>query len=254
MTGTTSQKETANNTAGSIAGNAAPTSAAGTSQIQQVIQQQIVNSNVQVNQTANNIVLAGTVPTEADKEKAEQIARQNSGGMTVVNNLQASASASAATGNALPQTSATGTAGASGSTQTAANQTGTAAGETASTGTAETGSSAQTGAVNSGMTAAQTGTPTAGGSMSSDSTLQSQIQTALQNEPTLSNNHLNVNVSVDTIDLSGTVATGKERQTALRIVQSYAGNRRVVDKLTVSGRGQTNTPSDQSNGPQTNPR
>ena len=36
---------------------------------------------------------------------------------------------------------------------------------------------------------------------------------------------------------SGTVATGKEKQTAKRIAQSYAGNRKVKDHLTVSGQG-----------------
>jgi osmotically-inducible protein OsmY len=40
-----------------------------------------------------------------------------------------------------------------------------------------------------------------------------------------------------TIELSGSVPTGKEKITAKRIAQSYAGNRKVVDKMTVSGRG-----------------
>jgi hypothetical protein len=48
---------------------------------------------------------------------------------------------------------------------------------------------------------------------------------------------VNVNVTEDTIDLSGTVMTGKEKQTAKRIAQSYAGNRKVKDHLTVTGRG-----------------
>jgi osmotically-inducible protein OsmY len=37
--------------------------------------------------------------------------------------------------------------------------------------------------------------------------------------------------------LSGSVATGKEKQTAKRIAQSFAGNRRVEDKITVTGQG-----------------
>jgi osmotically-inducible protein OsmY len=46
-----------------------------------------------------------------------------------------------------------------------------------------------------------------------------------------------VNVTDSTIELSGTVPTGKEKQTAKRIAQSYAGNRKVIDRLTVTGRG-----------------
>ena len=44
--------------------------------------------------------------------------------------------------------------------------------------------------------------------------------------------------TADKIELSGTVATGKARQTAKRIAESYAGNRKVVDHITVSGKGQ----------------
>jgi hypothetical protein len=67
--------------------------------------------------------------------------------------------------------------------------------------------------------------------------LQGQIQTALRNDPTVANDNINVNVSTDTIDLSGTVGSGKEKQTAKRLAESYAGARKVVDRLTVSGRG-----------------
>jgi hypothetical protein len=67
--------------------------------------------------------------------------------------------------------------------------------------------------------------------------LQTQVQTALRHEPTLANDKINAVVSADTIDLSGSVTTGKERQTALRIAQSFAGNRRIVDHLTVAGQG-----------------
>lgn len=70
--------------------------------------------------------------------------------------------------------------------------------------------------------------------------LQGQIQNALKNEPTLSNDNINVNVTDNTIDLTGSVATGKEKQTAKRIAQSYAGNRKVKEHLTVSGKGNSN--------------
>jgi hypothetical protein len=53
----------------------------------------------------------------------------------------------------------------------------------------------------------------------------------------LSSSNVNVNVTDSTIELSGTVATGKEKQTAERIAQSYAGNRKIVDRITVTGNG-----------------
>jgi hypothetical protein len=59
----------------------------------------------------------------------------------------------------------------------------------------------------------------------------------LKKEPTLANSNVNVVVTDTTVELSGSVSTGKEKQTAKRIVQSFAGNRRVVDRITVTGRG-----------------
>lgn len=67
--------------------------------------------------------------------------------------------------------------------------------------------------------------------------LQTTIQDKLKNEPLLSSSNVNANVTDSTIELSGTVATGKEKQTAVRIAQSYAGNRKVVDRITVTGKG-----------------
>jgi hypothetical protein len=64
--------------------------------------------------------------------------------------------------------------------------------------------------------------------------VQSQIQSALQQQG-LAN--VNVNVSDQSIDLSGTVETGKDKQTAKRIANSYANGRKVKDNLTVSGKG-----------------
>ena len=90
--------------------------------------------------------------------------------------------------------------------------------------------------------------------MNNDSAqLQSQIQQAFQNESTLAGANITTNVTADTIELSGTVATGKDKQTAKRIAQSFAGNRRVVDHLTVSGKGNGNK-SPMNNSDQNNPK
>jgi osmotically-inducible protein OsmY len=71
----------------------------------------------------------------------------------------------------------------------------------------------------------------------SSSRLQSRIQDALRNEPTLSSSHVTVNVTETTIDLAGTVGSGKDKQTAERIAQSFDGNRQMKDNLVVTGHG-----------------
>lgn len=92
-----------------------------------------------------------------------------------------------------------------------------------------------------------------GANTTSTGDLQAQIQNALKNEPTLTNDNINVSVTDNEIDLSGTVANGKAKLTAKRIAQSYAGNRKVKEHLTVSG-GQDNvsTPARNSENPASN--
>ena len=67
--------------------------------------------------------------------------------------------------------------------------------------------------------------------------LQSRIADALRNEPTLGASHVSVNVTERTIELSGTVGSGQDKQTAERIAASFDGNRQLTDKLVVTGRG-----------------
>lgn len=71
------------------------------------------------------------------------------------------------------------------------------------------------------------------GATLSDSDLQSRIQQALNKEPTLAGDSVNVKVSDRTIDISGRVGNAKQKLTATRIVQSYAENRKVEDHLTI---------------------
>jgi osmotically-inducible protein OsmY len=77
-----------------------------------------------------------------------------------------------------------------------------------------------------------------------DSDLQSQIQNALSKEPTLTGDTARVNVSGDTVELAGAVGTNKEKITATRIVQSYAGSKKLVNKLTIGGRSEKAPSSD----------
>lgn len=80
-----------------------------------------------------------------------------------------------------------------------------------------------------------------------DSDLQSQIQNALSKEPTLNGDSPRVNVSGDTVELAGAVGTNKEKITATRIVQSYTGSKKLVNKLTISPRSEKSSPASSDN-------
>ena len=98
-----------------------------------------------------------------------------------------------------------------------------------------------------------TGDNAAGIAAVSDSDLESQIQNALNKEPTLSSDSTHVKVSGDTVELAGTVATNKEKITATRIVQSFTGSKKVVNRLTIGG-GSGSTGSRHSETPDSSDR
>jgi hypothetical protein len=75
----------------------------------------------------------------------------------------------------------------------------------------------------------------------SDPELESQIQNALNKEPTLTGDATHVTVSADTIELAGNVNTSREKITATRIVQSYAGSKKVMNHLVIGGKGSPGT-------------
>ncbi len=58
-----------------------------------------------------------------------------------------------------------------------------------------------------------------------------QIAEHLNSEPTLSNAHVGVKVDQRSVELKGTVSTEEQHDLALRIAQSYAGDRKIVDKI-----------------------
>ncbi len=82
------------------------------------------------------------------------------------------------------------------------------------------------------------GAESGGTALMTDSDLQREIQNALSKEPTLSGDNVSVTVSGENIETTGSVNTAKEKLTATRIVQSFAGNRKVVNHVTV-GRNST---------------
>ncbi len=68
-----------------------------------------------------------------------------------------------------------------------------------------------------------------------DSALQTQIQEALNKDPIFSQGHLKVTVSSEGIELSGEVPSGRDRQNAARMAQSYARGKKVVNRIVVRG-------------------
>src|SRR5262249_4017386 len=68
-------------------------------------------------------------------------------------------------------------------------------------------------------------------------TIQGQIEKTLRDAPTIQGSNVNVRVADDVIELSGSVPTAREKTTAWRIASSYAFNRRVKDRVVVTGRG-----------------
>jgi osmotically-inducible protein OsmY len=70
-----------------------------------------------------------------------------------------------------------------------------------------------------------------------DAALQSRIDDALRNEPTLGASHVVSKVSDSGIELSGTVGSTRDKQTAERIASSFDGNHKLTDNIVVTGAG-----------------
>ena len=83
-----------------------------------------------------------------------------------------------------------------------------------------------------------TATPAAPSPEANDNAgLQSRINDALRNEPTLGASHVVANVTDSSIELAGTVGSTKDKQTAERIASSFDGNRKLTDNISVTGAG-----------------
>lgn len=65
--------------------------------------------------------------------------------------------------------------------------------------------------------------------------VRQRIENALRSDSTLSGSSFTVNVTDDTVEISGVANNGKERVSARRIAQSFAGNLRLRDRIAVAG-------------------
>ena len=74
--------------------------------------------------------------------------------------------------------------------------------------------------------------------------VRQRIEAALSSEPSLRGTAFNLNVTDDTIEITGVANSGRDRTAARRIVQSFAGNLRVKDRMTVAGAAPPIAPPD----------
>jgi osmotically-inducible protein OsmY len=65
--------------------------------------------------------------------------------------------------------------------------------------------------------------------------VEQQILDKLNGEPDLVNTNMRVKADDQSVTLTGTVETGRQHDLALRIAQSYAGDRKIVDKIEIRG-------------------
>ena len=63
--------------------------------------------------------------------------------------------------------------------------------------------------------------------------VQQQIEQGLNSEPALANTNVSVKADESAVVLTGTVDSEKQHDLAVRIAQSFAGDRQVVDKITI---------------------
>jgi osmotically-inducible protein OsmY len=69
----------------------------------------------------------------------------------------------------------------------------------------------------------------------SSTDVQSEIQAALQKEPSLANASINVQVTAQSVELSGTVPTKDAKETAEQIAKAHSGGLEVKSRLKVGG-------------------
>ena len=231
------------------------------SQIQDALKKDptLSNANITVSVTDDAVELNGTVASNDEKRAAKKIAKSYAGNRKVKDNLTVSGGGSGTKptppggmGFFSPgayrqsQSQQQQPAQPSGSQSGTAQTPSTSQSPPAETAPNPNGSMNQTPSSSSQTPSSPEQTPSsgqqAGATAASGGDIQMQIQNALQKEPTLSNDNLTVSVTDDTIELNGTVNSSKEKQTAKRIAQSYAGNRKVKEHLTVSGQGDNKNP------------
>jgi len=78
-------------------------------------------------------------------------------------------------------------------------------------------------------------TPASSGASAADSELQVEIQNSLDKQPSLTGARVRATVTEQQIELSGSVARSRDKLTAARIALSYAANKKLANRITVTG-------------------
>jgi osmotically-inducible protein OsmY len=220
---------------GQTSTSAAQASTKALSDIQSALRKQMPASadNVTVSLTDDNKVqLTGTVNSDSEKAQIEQVAHSAAPDVDIVNKLEVSSSPSSmppASTTQPPdsskppvlrfvayQQSGSAGQGSNGSQDTQSPQSPTN----------PTNSSPGAGA-NGGV--GQTAETSANGS-----DVQDKIQKAIQQDSSLASSNINVNVSNNKVELTGTVSSKDQEKTAKQIAQSNAGGMKVVSHLKVA--------------------
>jgi osmotically-inducible protein OsmY len=221
--------------------------------------------NVKISVSDAVVTLDGSVPTKIERRQAKALARSVNGVKKVQERLTLSGGGVSGPGTmaTTPETAQNQPNGIG--TNPDATSTDDAAGDQATESERPTAGGGTTGAILSVappsstvgtgvlMTApvARPTTPQAqsanfGLSRVDPSGLASKINAALKRDPALANKNVSVNVSDTGVEVTGAVDTGKEKLTAMRIAQSYAGNFKVLDRLTLAGHAPPSTNAQQT--------
>ncbi|HEV2117760.1 MAG TPA: BON domain-containing protein [Terriglobales bacterium] len=234
----------------------APDNDALAQQVQQKLSTEPALKSVQVEAKKGVVTLSGTVASKADRKHAEELAKSVPGVKKVHAKLRVNPNAAGTTSGSaeVPAPSAAGSEAGNTSAQAGVEQGNRETGSMTSSTQAQSqqGAEAQAGAgaqAQPSPGAAQTepgqtqpdmtqqGVQTPNnqmGTAQSASQIQSEIKNALAQQGTLSGTNIQLNVTDTDVELTGTVATPDQKQTAERIAGSYAGSRRVVNHITVS--------------------
>jgi osmotically-inducible protein OsmY len=226
--------------------------------IKDQVQKQLVTNpalkNLDVDVNHGVVTLKGSVASRADRDRAKDLASKVNGVTQVKDFIQISsesAATSANPGSASGETAQQ----ASGSQNLSAGKnransnvqtSGSAVSAAGAPASEQKGANPESpGATQPATSASQTGAGVnVSGLPQSDiettqgdqgDTLRSDIETAFGKEPVLANSNITVNVTPSEIELTGKAQNAKQKETARRIAQSYASNRRVVDHVTVTG-------------------
>lgn len=82
-----------------------------------------------------------------------------------------------------------------------------------------------------------------------DSGLQAAIQNALEKDPALTGASVRTTVTENAIELTGSVATSRAKLNAGRLALSYAGNKKLINRITITGRT-ANAPAPAAHSPE----